>query len=827
MRVKGQGPIPSSLMFVGEGPGQLESQTGVPFHPKAPAGAELTRYLNGYDLPKREDVYITNLVKEWEGGVWKKKQDVTPDDIARDEGELQAELTLVTPSIVCTLGRHATHWFLGGKPDMDACHGLLFRRIYCLACGQIAQTIYDVAGTPCPSCGSMATDYLFVLPCFHPAAGLHQSDQAAKTAYDLAQLASILKQPASCWPNLAWKPGALGQYYWVVEAAKHDNPCGDFGVDSEGTPDKPWSLQIAPKPGWGVVGLPETLGPALAKAFGWGTPVFHFAMVELQMFAALGIPWPEQFHDTGLMAYVLGLEPQALKDLAFRHLGLDLPTYSETVGHWVQQFTKSGKPCKGKNAQKWVLRTLDDIPKQQAVNYAGADPDVTLRLKPILWQKIVSQGLEQVYELDRQMLPVYARMEMVGLPVNEQHFQEFGAFLAEDLEIRTWILQHEFGDQFNPGNSDHVAEILFGQLGLPGAKKTPVKQRFSTNDKILQSLKGQHPVVEAIIDWREVQKLKTTFVDQLPEYCRPGLCDDLRLYYKLLPTRVVSGRLAAKDPNVLALPKHSELGKRFRAGIQAPGGRLLGSWDFDQIELRVLALDSGSPTLREIFGSGQDLHARTAFRIFGVPPHQQDKSLHRLPAKAVNFGIPMGMTEMGLAEQYRKNGYPWPELKGVIFESQKDLFKAQAEVCRQHIQTVIDEWQIEGYLEEKRAQARRFGYVTDCWGRRRYLANVSSPNKHVAEEACRMAQSFPIQAGARGFYKTVVAKVWQDVIRPLQAEGYYIEPLLDIHDDLLLEFQDDMADWLNPLIESYFNGTFQLTIPITCKGSIGARWSDL
>lgn len=803
MRVQGQGPLGAQLMLVGEGPGTLESQTGIPFHPKAPAGAELSRYFNGLRLPHRDQCWVTNLVKEWEGGSLKKKQEVTPQDIERDEWELIGEIETAKPQLIVGLGRHSTSWLLQKSIEMGAVHGLLFHVDH-----------------------SQANWSGYVLPCYHPAAGLHQPDLAACTAYDLDQLAGILKRPQGEWEALCWTAGQLGTYTQIQEGEPFaETVPGEVGMDTEGVPTAPWGVSIAPQPGRGFV--LRSLGLALTGHTFPLPTVFHNYIWDQQILETQGI-WiqEDRFHDTMLMAYLLGVEPQALKDLALRHLGLDLPEYKDVVGHWVQELTKAGKP---KKKQTWVLGTLDDVPKQVAIDYAGADADVTLRLKPILWQKIQAAGLETIYEIDRRMLPVYARMETIGLPVSLDHFAEFGRYLAEELEIRTFILQAEFGDSFNPGSPDQVAAVLFGHLQIPGAKKTPSGKRLSTNDKILQSLKA-HPAVQSIIEWREIQKLKGTFVDSLPGYCRPATDGSgVRLHYRLLPTRVVSGRLAAKDPNVLGLPKHSDLGRRFRAGIQTIPGRCLGSWDLNQIELRVLALDSGSAFLRDVFGAEQDLHARTAERIFGVPAAQQDGSLHRLPAKAVNFGIPMGMTEVGLAEQMRKNGYPWPEMTPghKVFYNQTELQRDQEEICRSWIQATIADWGIGPYLEEKKAQARRYGYVTDRWGRRRYLPSVLSPNKHIREEALRMAQSFPIQAGARGFYKTIVARVWREVIKPLRAEGHYLEPLLDIHDDLLLEFDEQMADWLVPLISSYFDTTFQEAIPITCKAKTGQNWSLL
>lgn len=806
MRVKGEGPLPSHVMFVGEGPGVQESLTGRPFVETAPAGAELTRYCGYGGVPWRDEIYITNLVKEWPLGSLKKKHEVTPEDVARDEWELRLEIQCCKPQIIVALGRHAARWLMGKDVDMESVHGVLF--------------------------DCMVGDHLtFVLPVYHPAAGLHQPDLAAKTAYGFARLGEILKTPS--WEALVWKPAPPGVYTDML-GAPGSKGLGlaiplVLGVDTEGTPSAPFSFSMSPKLGHAVVEpftsaagysfikqcLEKGVGPVL-------TPVFHNFMWDTQVLEAVNIHVPDDgWHDTMVMAFLLGIEPQALKALAYRHLGMKMLEFDEVATTQELQFGKTGKLLK---KTKKIVKALGDIEPGLFRQYAGADADATRGLFPILWDRVQAAGLGAVYEMDRSVLPLYARMESVGLPVDMPHFKLFGEWLDQQLSERTADLQVSWPD-LNPASAKQVSHIMFSHLGLKGGKKTPGGQ-WSTNDKILQAIKDTHPFVGAIIEWRELAKLKGTFVDSLPSYVGA----DQRLRYRLLPTRVVSGRVAAKDPNVLALPKHSELGKRFRAGIRASAGCQLGSWDFNQIELRVLAIDSGSQVLRDIFIQGVDLHTRTAAKIFGVPDDRkaQDDSLHRLPAKTCNFSIIMGTTGIGLAEQMRKNQYPWPELAGMMGASLKEFRLAQEVVCQGWVDTIIKDWGIAPYISEKHAQARRYGYVTDMWGRRRYLPSVLSPNKQIREGALRQAQSFGPQAGARGIYKQVVAKVWREVIRPLQKEGRYIEPLMDLHDDLLLEFESGLAGLLGPLVKSYFEGTVEgLPIPILCSAKVGERWSQL
>lgn len=831
MRVKGEGPVPAQVMLVGEGPGFLESKLGRPFVEVAPAGAELTRYLNGITLPLREQVFITNLVKEWPGGTLAKVKDVTPADIERDEWELHTELDDVRPEIVVCLGRHSARWMLNADIDMEAVHGLLFRVAYCLECG----VRVSLLTTPFPSaCGGHHRNF-FVLPVYHPAAGLHQPELAARTAYGFAELSAILKLSPAQWVNRAWNPSGPGSYTEFDGSFKDGAAAApEQGLDTEGTPDKPWGASVSWASGKAqVVRFAECNGhvplhPENLPETRW---IFHNYPWDARVLAAKGIAVDDdRFDDTLEMAYLLGVEPQGLKALALRHLGRARKDYEETFGTRVPVLSKkTGKPLK---QTRLVLKSLDEAPRQLVTDYAGADADDTLSLKPILWQKVRDLGLEEIYEIDRKVLPLYSRMEAVGLPVDLGAYFEEVDRVAADLDaatvpLREQAIHYGMDWDFNPASADQVAHLLFNVLHIPGHKKTPSGKRLSTNDKYLQALKPQHPIVEQIIDWRELAKHKGTFVDPLLGHCRE-INGEIRLFFHLSPFRVVSGRVAYKDPNVGALPKHSALGKRFRSFIRARPGRRLGEWDLNQIELRVLALDAQSTSLIEAFQIGVDMHGRTAARIFGgVPGDYAESGPKRVAAKATNFSIPMGTTRYGLAEQMRKNGYPFPELSGFLLPTYKARLEAEAEVCNQWIQTVIADWGIAPYISEKHAEARRFGYVSDRWGRKRFLPSVLSPNKMVREEALRQAQAFGPQAGARGHMKIIECRVWREVIKPLQSAGSYIEGLLDCHDALLLEFDADLEGYVTDAVGAIFNTTFTEVIPISAKGGTGQAWAEL
>lgn len=827
--------MPCGLMAVGEGPGIVESKYGRPFI--GPSGAELDRYLNGYTLPIREHIYITNLFKEWAAGTPTKGKEPTDADFELSEWELRLELETVQPQIVFTLGGWSTKWFLGDWATMEHVHGILFKTAYCKACGDTWQLEPDMLTGAWCNCGyATETAQIFhVLPVIHPAAGLHQSTYAAQTAADLLTLSLVLKMDPEDRDAFCWKKAPKGEYHLTGPMTPAYEIGTDVAIDTEGSVKAPWGFSICKTPGLAWVTKHSPGGSlSLSPYIRW---ICHHYMHDKKVVEAMGGEIPEEsFDDTMLMAYLLGIEPQGLKALAYRHLGVERPDFLDIFSEKVPLYGKPGKdkvkkdgtvipgkPGKLLKKTKTIIHSMDTIlakSPQTVIDYAGADADDTRSLKPILWSKIQAMELEEIYEIDRKVLPLYARMEQVGMPVNMPYYAEFGKWLAEEIEIKTFLLQCEY-EGFNPASPDQVAAIMFDHLKLPGGKKTPTGARFSTNDKIMEALKD-HPFVAAMIEWRELAKLKNTFIDPLPQYVIGG-----RLFFELLATRVVSGRLAAKNPNTLAFPKYTLLGQRFRGGVQAPPGRLLGSWDLNQIELRVLAMDSGSAFLKNVFLTGADNHTLTAQKVFDLPATQKETPSQRVAAKAVNFSIPMGTTGVGLAEQMRKHHYAFPELKDQSFKSLDEHRHAQIEVCQAWIDSVIALWGIDSYIKGKHAEARRYGYVRSRGGRIRFLPSVLSPNKQIRLAALRDAQAYGPQAGARYFMKQVEYRVWTEIIKPFQKMGLYIEPILDIHDDLLLEFQEDLGELLLPLIEQMVADSFDTEIPITAKGAVGTKWSEI
>jgi DNA polymerase I-like protein with 3'-5' exonuclease and polymerase domains len=504
----------------------------------------------------------------------------------------------------------------------------------------------------------------------------------------------------------------------------------------------------------------------------------------------------------------------------------------------------AARPCYG---SMWPA-TLDHVPLDRALHYAGRDADGTHRLVPQLEERLRANDLWDVYQADLGTVPLIDRMQQTGIRPDLAHFAALSGDLGFELvEIRTRLAERlvsaggsptlDAAFDFNPNSSDHVGALLFDQFGIASLKRTPGGDP-STNDKVLEALekdqKLERPVRDIVADireYREIYKLKHTFVDQIPDFTHRYPFDG-RIHATFRITRVVTGRLAASDPNLLALPKHGKFAKRFREGFVADDGHDLASWDLSQIELRVLAHLSQDPVLLHAFRTGLDLHATLAQRIFGVAPKDQDESRHRLPAKAVNFGIPMGMTCVGLCLELRKNGV--------------DVSEDDAQRWLNETMTLYKEVPV--YQQGKIAEAKRFGFVCDIRGRRRYVGGIRSYDDATRSEAERFAFSTPIQAGAQEIMKEAEACLYTETLLPRWKRGDWVEPLIQIHDDLLIEngtgagftvyphptkpkktiaVPKDLSLHREMVYAMTKKPAHWLTVPIETSGTIGSNWGKM
>lgn len=454
--------------------------------------------------------------------------------------------------------------------------------------------------------------------------------------------------------------------------------------------------------------------------------------------------------------------------------------------------------------------TLDDIDQEVAVQYSARDADATLRIYPKLSAMIDAMKLREVYAMDMAIVPMVERMQSTGMLADVPHFHSLGKWLSVQMASKIDELEALTGSRINPGSAPQTAGLLFGVCGLKTTKLTKSGAQESTNDKVLETLRGDHPAVPIILDYREMAKLRDSFCVVLPRM----VSRDGRIRCSIRITRVASGRLAATRPNLLAIPVRSELGKRIREGFVAPAGCVLGSWDLDQIEMRELADQSGDERLCKLFIDGEDVHRNTGGWIFGKKPADVT-SIERYAAKRIGFGVITGITARGLVDQMALAGAKgWTE---------------------DHCEEAINAWfgiypGAKSYVEACRAEVRRYGYVRDRWGRIRYLPGVHSDIPRVREEALRQSSSHKISASAQGVIKRAMAVIWGEMRMVWKnMPEYRLEPLLQIHDSLLFEVTDDpeFKSWWSDTVEHLMTQTTTLKVPIRVKGGYASNWGKL
>jgi len=646
-----------------------------------------------------------------------------------------------------------------------------------------------------------------------------------------------------------WVNNTLGgQYQWIFHNSLHDIAVfRALGVDTtrlefDDTMIMSYNLQLEP----------QGLKPLCAR---WcNMNMLHYDEVMGDAGTRLAVDWlmsaleNEDFeyetrcHEEFIRQTTTAFVNKAGKTVAGRRLKKDPKLPKTDLHRSIERCLRSANPRKlwgdqvidlhvashPKYGPIWEA-TLDHVARDVAIQYAGRDSDGTHRLAPQLAERLRANDLWDVYHADLGTVLLIERMQRTGLGVNLGHFRTLSADLGLELvDIRTRLAESLLASggagtvdaafDFNANSGLQVGTLLFDHYGIDSLKNTPGGDP-STNDKVLEALeKDSHlerpirDIIATIREYREVYKLKSTFVDAIPDFVNRWPWDG-RIHPTFKITRTITGRLAAADPNILAMPKHGKFAKRFRAGFVAGEGQYICSWDLSQIELRVLAHLSQDPVLLHAFRNGIDLHATLAQRIFGVAPADQDESKHRLPAKAVNFGIPMGMTNIGLCLELRKNGVDIGE-----DDAQRWLDETMALYSKVPV-----------YQQRKIAECKRYGFVTDIRSRRRYIGGIRSFDNAIRSEAERFAFSTPIQAGAQSVMKRVERYVYHSILLPRWKSGDDVEPLIQIHDDIILEADQRLLKDLDE--EMVFAMTKipadDLTVPIETKGSYGNNWGSM
>ena len=582
---------------------------------------------------------------------------------------------------------------------------------------------------------------------------------------------------------------------WIAEI-RH---AGRFAIDTETTGLNPRhaklvGISVATAPGRAAyiplghedgAQLPrplalERLAPVLADPS--ILKIFHNAKFDLHVLERAGLADAAPVDDTMLMSYTLGAgrHGHGMDELSALHLDHRPISYDEVTGT-------------GRNRISFAA-----VPIDRATAYAAEDADVTLRLWLLLRPRLRAEGALALYEtMERRLLPVLLGMERAGIMVDRADLESMSAEFTRRMDEIQREIEKLAGRAFNPGSPKQLGEILFDEMGLPGGKRTKTGA-WGTDAAVLEELAASgHDLPARVLEWRQLQKLKSTYADALV-----GEIDiaDQRVHTSFSQAITTTGRLSSNEPNLQNIPIRTSEGARIRRAFIAAPGRSLISADYSQIELRLLAHVADIPALKESFDKGEDIHARTAAEVFGVPMEGIDPMVRRR-AKAINFGIIYGISAFGLARQL---GIENSEAKRFI-----DAYFARYP-------------EIRSYMNETAEFARTHGYVLTPFGRRCYVPGIAEKNPARRGYAERQAINAPLQGGAADVIKRAMVRL----PAAIRDAGLDAVMLLQVHDELVFEAPKDQADATAKLACAAMQSAASLSVPLLVETGIGSNWSD-
>ena len=426
---------------------------------------------------------------------------------------------------------------------------------------------------------------------------------------------------------------------------------------------------------------------------------------------------------------------------------------------------------------------------------AAACAEAIWKLREPLRQELERNGLTKLYqEIELPLCPVLYQMEKEGIAIDETQLQQFGEMLSQRIDDCEKLI-YSYSDQpFNINSTRQLGQLLFEKLGLPPVKKT--KTGYSTNADVLEKLKDKHPIIPAIMDYRMLTKLKSTYAEGLTH----AICEDGRIRTTFQNLVTATGRLSSTEPNLQNIPVRTDLGAEIRKMFVPKDGCVLVDADYSQIELRVLAHIAGDETMQAAFRSGLDIHAVTASQVFGVAP-EAVTPLQRRHAKAVNFGIVYGISEFSLAEDIGVSRW---EAKAYI-----DNYLANYRGVREYMKNVV-------------AEAREQGYTKTLYGRKRYIPELKATNFNIRSGAERIALNTPIQGTAADLIKLAMIRVDQ----ALKDNFPEAKLLLQVHDELIVECPENIAEAVAALISREMEQVAQLSVPLLAEAKIGKSWFE-
>jgi len=506
----------------------------------------------------------------------------------------------------------------------------------------------------------------------------------------------------------------------------------------------------------------------------------HNGKYDMAVLAEYGITVKNLTFDSMLAAYLLGEKSLGLKALAFGKLAIEMTPITDLIGSGVKQISMS---------QVEIARVAD---------YACADADMTGRLAEMLQAELHHQGLWQLFsEVELPLMPVLVHMERNGIALDTELLRQMSHRLGEQLLKLEAEIYNSVGHQFNINSPQQLSTVLFDELRLAPARKTK-SGFFSTEASVLEELRGAHPIMDYLLQYRHLAKLKSTYVDALPSLINPKTG---RVHTSLNQTQTATGRLSSSEPNLQNIAVRDELGKEIRKSFITPSGSYLLAADYSQIDLRALAHLSQDKSLLAAFQRDEDIHTATAAQVFGVDPSAVTPDMRRV-AKTVNFGVIYGMSDYGL-------------------EQATGLSREEA---AQFIAAYFEKYPgVKQYLESTKEQARKEGFVQTLLGRRRSIPEINSSNRQVREAAERMAINMPVQGTSADIIK--VAMINLD--REIDKRRLESKMLLQVHDELIFEVPEAELEEMSQLASKLMSTAIELSVPLKVDIKTGTNWGEM
>lgn len=497
-------------------------------------------------------------------------------------------------------------------------------------------------------------------------------------------------------------------------------------------------------------------------------------------------------YDVGIASYILNPTNNKLdiENLMREYLGIDINEIIKQENTQEQKQINLFDEIASNESEEEKKKS--ELEKERYMLYAYS----ISKIKDITLKKLEEINcLELFHNIDMPTVEVLSDMQWNGMYVDEEELNKFGEELSSNLQKITQIIYEMAGEEFNINSTKQLGEILFEKMKLPVIKKT--KNGYSTDVDVLEKLKKEDPIIEQILEYRQLMKLNSTYVEGLKPYINPKT---KRIHSFFHQTITATGRISSTEPNLQNIPTRFELGKRVRKVFEPEEGKIYIDADYSQIELRVLASISGDKHMIEAFKEGQDIHKQAASKVFKTPIDKVTKE-QRSNAKAVNFGIVYGISEFGLGEQL-----------GIGRKKAK-----------QYIDEYLEQYSgIKQFMVDITEQAKEQGYVETLFHRRRYIPELKSNNYMVRQFGSRAAMNTPIQGTAADIMKIAMIKVYQEI----QNRGLKSKIVLQVHDEMMIEAPIDEKEEIQKIMKESMESAIQLKVPLIAEISEANNWYD-